>query len=124
MGIRSKQRREIFLGDVIAKQSQVKRSALAGFDDLAGEMDGADQSNTNQRKALDTKGRHKAWLMRASAKQRRTFARRTKPIYRAAARKFLSATDSQWKVTTELNGWDRFSYNEDKPEWKPAAWRT
>ena len=84
----------------MATKRQAEASAPAGFDDLAGEVDGADRCSTKKLKALDTKRRHKAWLMRAFAKHGKTFFWRPKPIYRVAAHKFLSAADNQWMVTT------------------------
>ena len=42
--------------------------------------------------------------------------------YRGSARKWLSATDNQWKVTVGLSGWKHFIPNEDKL-WQPTNWR-
>ena len=81
------------------------------MDGLPDAVNGGGKCNPKRRKEMDTKDRHKTWLVRPSAKQTRNLAWRPKPKYRASARKFLSATDNPWKFMTKLKGWAHSRYD-------------
>ena len=92
--------------------------------DLADAVESKAVENTKKRTRVDTKTRHKAWLKRTAAKQAKSLSWRPKPTYRAAARKFLSSTDNQWRVMAKLTGWAHFRYDPKKPQWAKSKWRT
>ena len=43
--------------------------------------------------------------------------------YRGSARKWLSATDNQWKVSVELSGWNHFCPDKKNSLWDATNWR-
>ena len=43
--------------------------------------------------------------------------------YRGSARKWLSATDNQWKTTLGLTGWKYFCLDEKDSLWEATNWR-